>query len=164
MAVGVLVGDILPIGGHKEALQGQEVVGVGELRPEQVVVVIGGVGLLPCDDYFALLEGGVVSGSYAVGIEQGVSRIRPGVLSGGLGGGIQGNTIGLVRFEGEADDGVTGGPPTGSQGEDIGVGDELSVIPGLAVVMGVVFPEDVASGPVEDIDLGAISGDSTGTG
>ena len=30
--------------------------------------------------------------------------------------------------------------------------------------MGVILPEDIAGGPVEDIDLSATGGDSTGTG
>jgi len=166
VAVGVLIGDILSVRGHKEALNGQEVIGVGKLCSEKVVVIIGGVGLLGGKDYFDGGSGRVEGSADSIGVQEymcGRSVKLLDVLRRGLFGGIKDNAIELVGLKGEADGDVTGGPPTSGQGKNVGIGDELGVIPGLAIVMGVVFPEDVAGGAVEDIDLGAIGGDGTGT-
>jgi len=164
MAVGVLVGDILSVWGHKEALQGMEVIRTREPGPEEVVVIIGSIGLLGGQDDFHGWPEGIIGGSDAVGIEQRMVTVGPGVLGGGLGTGVQGNTVELVSFKGEANYDVAGAPPASGQGKDVGVACELSIIPGLAIVAGVILPEDVVGGLIEDIDLSSISSDSAGTG
>ena len=68
MAVGVLIGDILPVRGHEEALQGQEVIGVGEYGAKEVEVVIGAVGFFAGEDDLDAGPEGVIGGSDAVGI------------------------------------------------------------------------------------------------
>ena len=119
MAVGVLVGDIFPIRGHKEALQGGKVVGVGELGAKQVEVIIGGIGLLGSQDELHGGGGGVESGANAIGIQEymggGAMKLLD-MLRRGLVGSIEDYAVKLVSFKGEADDDVTGPPPTSGQG------------------------------------------------
>ena len=86
------------------------------------------------------------------------------ILVGCLGAGIEDDGADFDGGGSEADDDVACTPPAGSQGEDVGVIHELGVIPGLAVVMGVVLPEDVGGGLIEDVDLSAAGGDGAGTG
>ena len=166
MTVGVLVGDILSVRGHKEAFQGQEVVAVRKPGAEKVVVIIGRIGLLTGQDNLNSRPEGIVGSADAIGVQQGMGTIVPFVLTGALVGGIQDYAVKLSRiapFKSEADDDVSCAPPARSQGDDFVVGCELSIIPGLAVVMGVIFPEDVGGSAVEDIDLSPIGGDGTGT-
>ena len=59
--------------------QGQEVVRIGEPGPEEVIVVIGSIGLPAGKDYLAAGPEGVIGSSDAVGIEQRVVSIGPGV-------------------------------------------------------------------------------------
>ena len=89
--------------------------------------------------------------------------VGPSVLVRGLVRTIQDDAVYLAGLEGEEDDDVSRAPPAGGHRQDVGVGDELGVRPGVAVVMGVIFTEGVVRLAVEDIDPGAISGDGTGT-
>ena len=69
MAIGVFIGDILSHGGHEEALGGKEVVGVGELCPPEVVVIIGYIGLLGSKDDSTAWKKGVIGSSNAISIQ-----------------------------------------------------------------------------------------------
>jgi hypothetical protein len=94
-----------------------------------------------------------------------MGTIIPLMLASALVGGVKDYAVklgGEAGFKGEADDVIAGAPPTGGQRSDFRVGCELGILPGLAVVMGVVFPEDIPHCPVKNIDLGSISGDGTG--
>jgi len=166
--VGILVGDILSLRRHKEALEGAEVISGRKPGAEQVIVVVGCAFLEAGKDDLALRPEGVVGGAYAVGGGDDVgmrhSKCHGAVLDDGLGAGIEDDGADFVGPEGKADNVVGRAPPASSHREDVGVGYELGVVPGVAVVMGVVFPEDVAGCPVKDIDLLSTGGDGTGTG
>jgi len=75
MAVRVLVGDIFPVRGHKAALQGAKVIAVGKPCSEQIVMIIGIIGLLGSKDDFTLRPEGIISSSDAVSIEQRIITI-----------------------------------------------------------------------------------------
>ena len=79
-------------------------------------------------------------------------------------GGIERYTVKLIRLKRKADDYIACSPPTSRQRQDVGISGKLSVVPGLAVVVGIIFPEDISGGLIEDINLSAISGDGAGTG
>lgn len=90
--------------------------------------------------------------------------VGPGVLGRGLGRSIQGYAVKLASLEGEADDDVAGAPPASGHGKDGGIGDELGVRPGTAVVVAIMLSQDIGRATIKDIDLSSIGGDGTGTG
>jgi len=169
VAVGVFVGDILSLRGHKEALEGAEVISGRKPGAEQVIVVVGRGFLKAGKDDVALRPEGVVGGAYAksIGDDVGVrhSKCHGAVLDDSLGVGIEDDGTDFVGLKGKADDGVGRAPPTGGHGEDIGIVHELGIIPGLAVIMAVEFVEFVGFvGFIKDVNFGTAGGDSTGTG
>jgi len=166
MTVGIFIGDILSVRGHKEALEGQEVIGVRKPGAEEIIVVVGSVGLLGSKHDLTGGPEGVEGSTDADGTAQymGVwGGVCLGVLAGNLCACVEDYAVDLVSFKSEADDDVASGPPAGGYEVNLVIGDKLGVVPGLAIIMRVIFPEDVAGGPIKDVNLSSIGGDGTGT-